>query len=56
VTLADRATAGASAVQVRAELARSLGLAAAGETPTLAELLTRFDPAALPAQPTMLAA
>jgi glutamyl-tRNA synthetase len=56
VTLADRAIAGASAVQVRAELARSLGLAAAGETPTLAELLTRFDPAALPARPTVLAA
>ncbi len=56
VTLADRAAAGASPQEVRAELARSVGLAAAGETPTLDELLRRFDPAALPAQPTVLAA
>ncbi|MEY2571612.1 MAG: glutamyl-tRNA synthetase [Acidimicrobiaceae bacterium] len=56
VTLAERAAAGEDALQTRALLARSLGLAAAGETPTLAELLARFDPAALPAQPTVLAA
>ena len=56
VTLAGRAAAGTSAVQVRAELARSVGLAAAGETPTLDELLTRLDPAALPTQPTVHAA
>ncbi|HWC27626.1 MAG TPA: tRNA glutamyl-Q(34) synthetase GluQRS [Solirubrobacteraceae bacterium] len=56
VTLADRAAAGDSPAQGRAELARSVGLADAGETPTLAELLARFDPAALPTDPTVLAA
>jgi glutamyl-tRNA synthetase len=56
VTLAARSAAGASPQQVRAELARSVGLAAAGETPALDELLRRFDPALLPAHPTVLAA
>lgn len=55
VTLADRAALGESPAQVRAALARSVGLAADGETPTLDELLARFDPAALPTQPTVLA-
>jgi glutamyl-tRNA synthetase len=55
VTLADRVAAGASATQVRAELARSIGLAGAGETPSLGELLARFDPSALPTEPTVLA-
>ena len=54
VTLADRAAAGQSPEQVRAQLASSLGLAAAGETPTLDELLLRFDPATLPTEPTVL--
>ena len=39
VTLADRAAAGESPAEVRAALARSVGLAAAGEPPTLHELL-----------------
>jgi glutamyl-tRNA synthetase len=56
VTLADRVAAGASALQVRTELARSVGLAAPGETPTLDELLARFDPAALPTRATVLPA
>ena len=56
VTLADRVAAGESPQQVRAELARSVGLAAAGEAPTLDELLSRFDPAPLPTEPTVLAA
>ncbi len=55
VTLADRVAAGESPAQVRAELARSVGLADAGETPGLAELLARFDPYLLPTEPTVLA-
>lgn len=55
VTLAERAAAGQSAELVRAELARSVGLADAGETPTLEQLLTRFDPATLPTESTVLA-
>ena len=54
VTLADRMAAGASPAQVRADLARSVGLAGAGETPALDELLSRFDPSALPTEPTVL--
>jgi glutamyl-tRNA synthetase len=56
VTLADRVAAGASPAQVRADLARSVGLAAAGETPTLAELLARFQPSTLPTEATVLTA
>lgn len=56
VTLADRASAGESPAEVRAGLARSVGLAAAGETPTLDELLRRFDPSALPTEATVLPA
>ncbi|MFP5361948.1 MAG: tRNA glutamyl-Q(34) synthetase GluQRS [Thermoleophilia bacterium] len=55
VTLADRVAAGESPEQVRAELARSVGLAGPGETPTLDELLARFDPSALPTEATVLA-
>ncbi len=54
VTLADRAAAGESPAEVRAALARSVGLAATGETPTLDELLQRFDPSALPTEPTVV--
>ena len=54
VTLADRVAAGESPAQVRASLARSVGLAATGETPTLDELLHRFDPSVLPTEPTVL--
>jgi glutamyl-tRNA synthetase len=56
VTLADRVAAGASPAHVRADLARSVGLAAAGETPTLAELLARFEPSTLPTEATVLTA
>ncbi len=51
VTLADRAARGESPADVLALLARSLSLARAGEHPTPAELLARFDPAALPRVP-----
>jgi glutamyl-tRNA synthetase len=54
VTLAERNAAGDSPGEVRAALARSVGLAAAGETPSLDELLRRFDPSALPTEPTVL--
>ncbi|MBW3653001.1 MAG: tRNA glutamyl-Q(34) synthetase GluQRS, partial [Actinobacteria bacterium] len=54
VTLADRVRAGDSPEDVRSALARSVGLAAAGETPTLDELLARFDPARIPTEPTVL--
>ena len=55
VTLADRLAVGESPAEVRAALARSVGLAAAGEVPALDELLQRFDPSALPTEPTVLA-
>jgi glutamyl-tRNA synthetase len=54
VTLADRVARGETPARVRAELARTLGLAAPGEEPGMPELLARFDPDALPAQPTVL--
>jgi glutamyl-tRNA synthetase len=50
VTLPDRSEGPES---VRAWMARSLGLAEVGETPTLDELLDRFDPARLPREPTV---
>jgi glutamyl-tRNA synthetase len=56
VTLADRAAQGQAPAEVRAELARTVGLAAPGEVPSPDELVARFDPAALPAEPTVLAA
>jgi glutamyl-tRNA synthetase len=56
VTLADRAALGESPAEVRAGLAASVGLAEPGEVPGLADLLERFDPAALPREPTVLAA
>ncbi|HEY8584310.1 MAG TPA: tRNA glutamyl-Q(34) synthetase GluQRS [Capillimicrobium sp.] len=49
VTLADRAAAGQSAVEVRAELLRSAGLPG-----DLEAALEAFDPAALPTAPTVL--
>jgi glutamyl-tRNA synthetase len=55
VTLADRAAVGESPLQVRSRMAASVGLAAAGELPSMAQLLERFDPAALPSEPTVLA-
>jgi glutamyl-tRNA synthetase len=40
---------------VRSRLAASVGLASPGERPSMAQLLERFDPAALPREPTVLA-
>jgi glutamyl-tRNA synthetase len=56
VTLADRAAARQSPLDVRAELAASVGLAEAGERPSLQQLLARFDPATLPSEPSVLTA
>jgi glutamyl-tRNA synthetase len=53
VTLADRRE---PPERVRGRLAESVGLAEPGETPDMATLLTRFDPATLPREPTRLAA
>ena len=55
VTLADRAARGEGPERVRAWMARTLGLAEAGETPTPDELLARFDPDRLPREPTVWA-
>lgn len=44
VTLADRLEQGETAADVRARLAASVGLAAADERPSPAELVARFDP------------
>jgi glutamyl-tRNA synthetase len=56
VTLADRAALGQTPAQVRGELMASVGLAGPGEEPSMDELLARFDPAALPTEPTVLQA
>lgn len=53
VTLADRKSLGESPLKVRAWMAQTLGLAEPGESPTLDELLSRFDPAMLPKEPTV---
>lgn len=53
VTLADREALGESPREVLAWMARSLGLAVAGERPSPTELLERFDPASLPLEPTV---
>jgi glutamyl-tRNA synthetase len=52
VTLADRPE---SPEQVRGLLAAGLGLADAGGSPTMAELIDRFEPSALPTEPWVLA-
>lgn len=54
VTLSDRIAAGQSPLDVRSQLAASVGLAQPGERPPLAELLARFDPGALPREPSVL--
>ena len=54
VTLSDRLALGETADDVRARLAVSLGLAERGERPTPAELVERFDAAALPRDPWVL--
>jgi glutamyl-tRNA synthetase len=53
VTLADLAARGLDADAVRSRLAATLGLAAPEERVSMAELLDRFDPAALPTSPTV---
>jgi glutamyl-tRNA synthetase len=55
VTLADRLSRGETPAQVRGLLAASLGLCEPGETPDMAELLARFEPANLPRIPTSIA-
>jgi glutamyl-tRNA synthetase len=54
VTLAELDAAGTSPDEVRALLAGSLGLAAAGERVTMVDLLDRFDPASVPREPFVL--
>ncbi len=54
VTLAERAALGEPPDRVRALLAASLGLAEPGEAVTMDELVTRFDPDALPTDPWVL--
>jgi glutamyl-tRNA synthetase len=56
VTIADLEASGLSVDDVVGVLARSLGLAVDGETPTAAELVDRFDPRRLPSGPITLAA
>ena len=51
VTLADQAALGRTPADVLAALARSLGMAAAGETVTLTRLLDRWNPDDLPTDP-----
>jgi glutamyl-tRNA synthetase len=55
VTLADRAALGESAADAVAWMATSLGLASPGDRPTAADLIARFDLAALPREPTVFA-
>ena len=54
VTLADLAAAGWRAEDAVAWMAASLGLCSEGERVSAANLVSRFDPAALPAEPTVL--
>jgi glutamyl-tRNA synthetase len=51
VTMTDLAARSVTPVEVLARLAASLGLAEVGEKLTSADLLHRFDPAALPREP-----
>ena len=53
VTLADRAARGEGPAEVLGWMARSLGLAAPGEKPSMDDLLIRFDPDRLPPEPTV---
>lgn len=53
VTLADRAALCESPREVLGWMAISLGLAESGESPTLDELLERFDPGGLPREDTV---
>ena len=53
VTLSDRANLGEGPDEIRAWMARTIGLAEAGEKPTLYDLLARFDPERLPRESTV---
>ena len=53
VTLGDRGAEGDGPEEVLARMARSLGLAEAGERPAVGDLLARFDPDRLPREPTV---
>ena len=53
VTLSDRRASGETPGTVLGWMAASLGLAEPGEEPSPAELLARFDPSRLPAEPTI---
>jgi glutamyl-tRNA synthetase len=53
VTLSERADLGEGPEEVRAWMARSLGLARVGETPSPNDLVARFDPDRLPREPTV---
>jgi glutamyl-tRNA synthetase len=53
VTLADRAARGETSADAVAWMATSLRLAEPGERPTAADLVPRFDPKALPREPTV---
>ena len=54
VTLDERLALGQSAAEVLAWMAESVGLAEPGEAVTAARLVERFDPRALPREPTVL--
>lgn len=51
VTMRELVAQGVEASDVRGALARSIGLAARHERPSMAELLGRFDPTAIPRSP-----
>lgn len=53
VTLTDLAAVGVTPDDVRGKLAETLNLAEPGESPTIDELLNRYDPAALPLDETV---
>ncbi|HEV2741968.1 MAG TPA: tRNA glutamyl-Q(34) synthetase GluQRS [Rubrobacter sp.] len=53
VTLGDRGAEGDGPEEVLAWMARSLGLAEAGERPAVEDLLARFDPDRIPREPTV---
>ena len=53
VTLSDRRASGETPGTVLGWMAASLGLAKAGEEPSPADLLARFDPSRLPLEPTV---
>jgi glutamyl-tRNA synthetase len=55
VTITDLAAQGVDVHAVRSQLAVSLGLAEPGEPVTMAQLVERFDPGALPSEPWVLA-